>query len=190
MKTLSYFLIVFVAIAGCVPEDLLRTEIVSPDLKTINPDKGKAGDTIVLTFEQLLLATPSDYTISINGVVVPKNNTISVNMAAGEIRLIIPEEINSGDFRVIYKGFPTEQVDENIPQFSYRPTATVTLLAGNINMPDGGYAEGQGVNAAFKFPTGIDFDGTGNLYVADRDNNLIRRVTTSGVAFLRNAEMI
>lgn len=183
MKTLSYLLIVFVAIAGCVPEDLLRSEIAPLDLKIIQPNKGKAGDTIALTFEELLLANPSDYTISINDVVVPESNIVSVNMAAAEIRFVIPEGINSGNFKVAYKDFPTAQADENTPPFSYRPTATVTLLAGNINIPDGGYAEGQGVNAAFKFPTGIDFDGTGNLYVADRDNNLIRRVTTSGVAF-------
>ena len=49
----------------------------------------------------------------------------------------------------------------------------VTTLAGNA--ATGRAADGIGVAARFYNPTGITTDGT-NLYVADRDNNVIREV--------------
>jgi sugar lactone lactonase YvrE len=53
----------------------------------------------------------------------------------------------------------------------------VTTLAGS-GVP--GSANGQGTAASFNFPTGIAVDASGNLYVADAGNNLIRKIDTSG----------
>jgi len=45
-----------------------------------------------------------------------------------------------------------------------------------------GYSDGTGTNAAFDHPTRLCQDpATGNLYVADRDNGMIRKVTPAGV---------
>jgi DNA-binding beta-propeller fold protein YncE len=57
-------------------------------------------------------------------------------------------------------------------------TGTVTILAGN-GLP--GYAEGTGSAARFYAPQGIAADAQGNVYVADRNNNRIRKVTQAGV---------
>jgi sugar lactone lactonase YvrE len=54
----------------------------------------------------------------------------------------------------------------------------VTTLAGLAR--SSGNMEGTGSAARFNSPTGITVDGSGNLYVADTDNNSIRRVTTAG----------
>jgi sugar lactone lactonase YvrE len=54
----------------------------------------------------------------------------------------------------------------------------VTTVAGT-GVP--GFADGPAGTAMFKFPTGIDVDTSGNLYVADSENNRIRVVSTSGV---------
>jgi gliding motility-associated-like protein len=44
-----------------------------------------------------------------------------------------------------------------------------------------GYADGQGNSAVFQLPTTLIFNGTGDLLVADAQNNIIRRITPAGV---------
>jgi sugar lactone lactonase YvrE len=58
------------------------------------------------------------------------------------------------------------------------PAGDVTTVAGT-GVP--GFADGPAGTAMFKFPLGIDVDASGNLYVADTENNRIRVVSTSGV---------
>ncbi len=57
-------------------------------------------------------------------------------------------------------------------------SGVVTTLAGG-NGP--GYADGVGAAAKFKEPRGIALDSSGNLYVADYENNVVRKVTATGV---------
>lgn len=54
----------------------------------------------------------------------------------------------------------------------------VTTLAGSGSP---GAADGDGVAASFSIPFGIAVDRSGNLYVADTGNNLIRKITLTGV---------
>jgi sugar lactone lactonase YvrE len=49
----------------------------------------------------------------------------------------------------------------------------VTTLAGNSQ----GSANGTGTNASFNSPWGIDFDSSGNMYISDKDNHRIRKIT-------------
>jgi sugar lactone lactonase YvrE len=59
------------------------------------------------------------------------------------------------------------------------PTAVVSTLAG---VPfQGGAFDGTGTAASFFGPSGLAIDGAGTLYVADTDNNLIRKVSPAGV---------
>jgi prepilin-type N-terminal cleavage/methylation domain-containing protein len=59
-------------------------------------------------------------------------------------------------------------------------TATVTTLAGSLSRQVG-TADGVGASARFDDPRGIVLDSaTGDMYVTDSRNNLIRKVTTSG----------
>ena len=55
--------------------------------------------------------------------------------------------------------------------------AIVSTLAGSGEQ---GFRDGQGRNASFRFPTGIAADAAGNLYVADKWGNRIRRITKEG----------
>lgn len=59
------------------------------------------------------------------------------------------------------------------------PDGSVTTIAGSTRE---GRQDGTGPDAGFSHPGGIAFDSQdGALYVVDRTNNAVRRVTTSGV---------
>lgn len=61
---------------------------------------------------------------------------------------------------------------------NYTTPYTITTLAGNIN--GSGYVDAQGTNAAFNHPSGVAMDSSGNIYVADTDNYVVREVSPSG----------
>jgi sugar lactone lactonase YvrE len=57
----------------------------------------------------------------------------------------------------------------------------LTTLASVVDgAPDGGSTDGSGSAARFSHPSGIAMDASGNVYVADTNNNAIRRVTPAG----------
>ncbi len=58
------------------------------------------------------------------------------------------------------------------------PTASVSTFAGSGSY---GLTNGSLTLAAFKNPTGISIDGSGNFYVADPQNNVIRKIDNTGM---------
>ena len=56
----------------------------------------------------------------------------------------------------------------------------VSTVAGLANF---GSADGIGSVGKFLLPTSVAVDGAGNVYVADADNDTIRKVTPAGVVF-------
>ena len=55
----------------------------------------------------------------------------------------------------------------------------MSTLVGNGAL-GGGYADGWGSNASFRYPSGLVVDPQGSVYVADSSNRLIRKVTSAG----------
>ncbi|EHQ25599.1 MBG domain-containing protein [Mucilaginibacter paludis] len=55
------------------------------------------------------------------------------------------------------------------------PAGVVTTLAGTGSM---GSANGAGTNASFYYPNAVVADALGNLYIADTNNHLIRKIIT------------
>jgi sugar lactone lactonase YvrE/outer membrane lipoprotein-sorting protein len=60
------------------------------------------------------------------------------------------------------------------------PAGIISTVAGNGNSP---YSDddGQATAAKLSITTGVAVDSAGNFYIADRDSNRIRKVTTEGV---------
>ncbi|HAL82858.1 MAG TPA: hypothetical protein DCO83_11990 [Mucilaginibacter sp.] len=56
-------------------------------------------------------------------------------------------------------------------------TTTVSTFAGNGTA---GYVDAGGTGAQFNNPTGVTVDASGNLYVSDTHNNIIREITPAG----------
>jgi hypothetical protein len=59
------------------------------------------------------------------------------------------------------------------------PNGEVTTIAGSAGMS--GSENGTGDGARFKRPVGVGTDGSGNLYVADQENQRIRKITPNGI---------
>lgn len=53
---------------------------------------------------------------------------------------------------------------------------TISTIAGSMAKGDGG----QAINAALASPSGVAVDGSGNLYIADHNNQRIRKVAVDG----------
>ena len=73
--------------------------------------------------------------------------------------------------------YVSDSVNETIRQIT--PNGDVTTLAGLARSY--GYADGTGSAARFHNPCGLAADASNNVYVADEVNEVIRKVTPSGV---------
>lgn len=74
--------------------------------------------------------------------------------------------------------YVTDQLNNTVRKIT--PDGMVRTLAG---IADGkvGYVDGSGAVARFWWPFSIAVDGAGNVYVADKMNNVIRKITADGV---------
>ncbi len=61
----------------------------------------------------------------------------------------------------------------------YSNAVRVSTFAGVP--PSAGYRDGTGASARFNMPSGVAVDPSGNVYVADFSNHVIRKITASGV---------
>ena len=53
----------------------------------------------------------------------------------------------------------------------------VSTLAGGLGGTSTGSSNGLGTYAGFNKPTGVSVDSNGNIYVADFNNHLIRKIS-------------
>lgn len=72
---------------------------------------------------------------------------------------------------------PKDKPDDDTPPPP--PPAAITLVAGDAT--SSGSRDATGATARFNAPHGITIDSAGNLYVADRGNFTIRKITPAGV---------
>lgn len=136
-------------------------------ITSISPDNGIAG-TVVTINGTGFSAVASENTVKFNG----KDATVETATTT-KLTVKVPSGAGNGTI-IVTKGSQTTTG----PGFTYIPSAVVTTLAGNSNE---GFANGTGANAKFNYPVGICVDASGNIYVGDGANHLIRKVTQAGV---------
>ncbi len=73
--------------------------------------------------------------------------------------------------------FVADNLNDNVRKIT--SAGIVTTVAGPGNSSS--YLDGTGDNARFNSPYGAALDGSGNVYVADTQNHVIRKITPAGV---------
>lgn len=137
-----------------------------PAITAISPTSGQKNTVVTITGSHFGTSTSAlkVYFNGVQGVVqTASDNSITAQVPAGAQTGIVKVEKNA--------------VQVNGPQFTYLLTYTTSTLAGSAQ----GYADGTGSAASFNIPSGVVRDASGNIYVTDRDNNRIRKITPAGL---------
>ncbi|MGX5817870.1 IPT/TIG domain-containing protein [Chitinophaga lutea] len=144
-------------------------------LLVVSPATGTTGQVVVTVKGQeakgpvfTYVAPPEEYTVS----TFAGNATAgSVDGAPADVLLRSPEGVtmdNAGNIIITDRG--NNRIRRALPNGS------VSAIAGN---DVAGYAEGAA--ARFRLPWKSAVDAQGNIYVADRDNHRIRKITPAGI---------
>jgi hypothetical protein len=131
---------------------------------SLAPTRGKAGEEIVISGEGFGM-TIEENIVSING----KPATVKA-VTATTLSIIIPEN-PSGTYPV--KVTVADKTVENL-SFTYEDLSyTVETVAGNSATTS---TDGKGTAASFKFPQGLALAPNGDIWIAERGNNTIRKM--------------
>lgn len=120
------------------------------------------------------------------GVAVGRNGELFVCDSSGGLLRIVDEKVDA-HLAPNLNGFCNVAADRagNVYVSQARrhvvwkvaPDGSVALLAGS---GQAGAADGVGLQASFSDPTGLAVDLSGNVYVADHSNHLVRRIAPDG----------
>ena len=103
----------------------------------------------------------------------------SANGATGTVVLYAANTEKNNIVKVVYKQILV--VNRYPSSSSYSTTVQQTVIAGagsaNAGATQSGWADGAGRSALFNYPAGLCVDIKGNVYVADKNNNSIRKIT-------------
>lgn len=142
---------------------------VCPIVDAISPAIAHGNDTVTITGRQF----------GASGNIVKLNNKQATVLSESTTSVValVPPNCGTGPVSV---DIDDELTSNRSVQFTYTYKFTVTTLAG---VPGGiGETDGAATIARFNFPKGIVSDKNGNVYIADRNNNCIRKIKAGQVS--------
>lgn len=131
---------------------------------SIAPARGKAGDEITLSGEGF------GNTVEENIVTVNGKQAVVKSVTATTLAFIMPENpVGTYPIKVTVADKTVENLSFTYEDLSY----TVETVAGNSATTS---TDGKGTAASFKFPQGLALAPNGDIWIAERGNNTIRKM--------------
>ena len=162
------FLVAIAYLSSCKKRDPNECP-VCPVVESISPGTGHAGDTVTITGIQF---GASGNIVKINDVVAEV-----ISESSTLVKAKVPRNCGSGPVSV---DIDDELTSNRSISFNYINKYSVTTFAG---VPlSSGSTDGLATVAKFNSPKGITSDKLGNVYVADRNNNCIRKIKAGAVS--------
>jgi serine/threonine protein kinase, bacterial len=118
------------------------------------------GTTYLTSGKYLYNYTNSNGCVSVDTLHLTINTSTTINTATAT-----PNTICAGDSSILNAIVPPAT------------NVTVSTFAGN----NSGFADGTGTAAKFSYPGGVAIDALGNIYVAESDYSIIRKITPAGL---------
>lgn len=163
------FVILFSACKKSAPNGNNNSPAIS--IQAVMPSTGGAGNSVYISgvnFDKSI----ANNIVKFNGV-TSKVMSLSISQVDGSVGglvVSVPVGATTGKVTVtINSQTATSATDFHI--------ATVSTMAGNGTA---GYLDGNSTSAQFNNPAGIAVDGQNTIYVADKDNSKIRKISPSG----------
>jgi serine/threonine protein kinase, bacterial len=166
LLTTTGFLTLCIFLSSCTKDSVSNPQ---PDVSIydISPMNG-ANSTIVTISGTGFSPTLAENIVKFNG-----KTALVQHATPTELKVIVPKSAGTGEVTVEWGNRKCMG-----PVFNFVYTTVVSTLAGS---GEGGFANGDGSTAEFLYPVGIAIDADGNIYVADKNNNAVRKITPEGV---------
>lgn len=160
LRSATGLIVLLCLILSCSDDE---TKIVLPEVNSISPSEGPKTTLVTITGTNFS-ASISENEVSFNGKVATITTATST-----QLTVMVPAAADSGPIVVKTRG----QASATQPAFNFH------WLVGTLAGTSQGYVDGPA--AKFNSPSGIAADSSGNTYITDFGNHVIRKTSSTGM---------